>query len=114
MIVTLTLDQVRTWQSRLGTFRAEEWEAFLARIGVPWVELPLPDAVPAFTLNGVIFLDRDLSNREKAKWAWHEAAHLLLHVGSCTWWASRPQGDITVRKWEWQAQLFASTFPVWE
>ena len=112
--MTATADQVRFWQRRLGLVRAEDWEAFLARIGVPLVELPLPAAVPAFTLNGVIFLDRDLSNCEKARWAWHEVGHLLLHVGSCDWWASRPQGNMTVKKWEWQAREFARSFPVWE
>lgn len=112
--MTLTLDLVSYWQRRLGMYQATDWEAFFARLGVPIVELSLPAAVPAFTLNRVIFLDRDLSNQEKAEWAWHEAAHLLLHVGSCDWWASRPQGHITVSKWEWQARTFARSFPVWE
>ena len=88
-----------------GIYYATDWEQYLLDHGYQWCELPnMP--VPAFRCGRFFFLDRDLCMVEKTWWAWHEIAHSVLHVGSSRWWQSRPQGDITVSKFEQQAAEF--------
>lgn len=104
----------RRLRCEFGTYKASEWQRFCADHGISWAEFRGPAPVPAFTWQGVIFLARDLRIAEQCYWAWHEIAHLLLHSGEARWWKTRPQGDLTVSKFERQAADFVDFFPVWE
>lgn len=101
------------WES-YGRPDGNDWEQFLAWCGAKVVVTDLPDAsVPGFVHGSTIFLHRHLSIEEIARTAYHEVAHFLIHDGDVRWWRTRPQGHITVAKFERQAEEFARTFPDW-
>lgn len=97
-----------------GVYRASQWDVFLdARALDQWYD-ELPAGVPAFLADGCVFIQRGMTADATAARVWHEVGHWALHAGDRDFWRSRPQGDITVAKFERQADEFASLFPVWE
>lgn len=103
----------RLW-TLYGRPKGHDWEAFLAMCGVPVKYRNLPEwSAPGVVVGKTIFLHRELPKAEMARTAFHEVAHILLHDGDVRWWMSRPQGHITVAKFERQAEEFAELFPDW-
>lgn len=94
-----------------GHYTAAEWERFLTDCGLDvWFD-DLPDSTPAFIHDDCVYIQRGLSADATARRAWHEAGHFCLHAGTREWWRSRPQGHITLAKFERQADTFAALFP---
>lgn len=94
-----------------GYYSAAEWELFMAECGLDvWLD-DLPASTPAFIHDDCIYIQRGLTEQETARHAWHELGHFWLHAGSREWWRTRPQGHITLAKFERQAETFAALFP---
>lgn len=110
-VASLCADRLR---NNLGSFWADEWSDCASRLGLQITTGKLPRELPTMTLLGWVILNEDLTDFEQAVWAWHEIGHWVMHAGKVDWWATRPQGDVTVRKLERQATRFAIVFPIWE
>ena len=110
-VVEQIVDRVR---HERGVYALHEWERFCADHGIAIVFADLTESLPSFYIAGTIVLGRHLSAEERAYHAWHEAYHALYCVGSREEWLRLMVcGDLCVRKFERQADEFATGFPVW-
>lgn len=97
-----------------GTYLAEQWPRFLHDHGMIYLETDQPIPFECYRYMNTIVYKAGISKHNRAFLVWHEIAHGMLHAGEQHWWLSRPQGTITVGKFEWQADVLAALFPVWE
>lgn len=111
MVVNDVVSRIR---QRRGWYYAHEWERFADHLGVTVWRCDLPLTVPAFLHGDCMYLSRYIEPQYVALVAWHELAHHVLHAGGPCWWLTRPQGYITVARFERQADEFAATFPIWD
>lgn len=111
LVVRDVVDRLRV---ELGTFYGHQWREFLDASGLRWFERDLPETVGAVIVEDTVILNRNRPAETVAECAFHEAGHYWLHAGNMeTFWRCCPQGDITVARWERQADEFALLFPVW-
>lgn len=107
-------DVVARLRAEIGPYRREEWRQFLAAIGLAYDFDYLPERCNAVLCDGEVIFRNGISDDETIDAAYHEGGHHLTVVGDMRWWATRPQGHITVAKFERQANDFARLFPVWD
>lgn len=93
-----------------GTHMGWEWNDYAERLDLRCVITNLPDWLPAYYYDRVIYLRRGMDAYEIAWWAWHEIGHYLMHPGNLL----APMGDYNLNKIERQADVFAATFPHWD
>lgn len=104
---------VRRIRRKHGICVADDWEEFVTRRGMKVTRETLPiDGMRAFTVDNLIVLNTNQGFWDEAHAGLEEYGHRQMHAGDRDWWRSRPQGDITVAKFERQAREFASRFPV--
>lgn len=113
-MVWIANDRAQRAREEFGAFHAHDWRSFLIVIDIDLIETDLPASLPAFVYNDTIVIRRGLHPLLAAWWAWHEVGHLMLHAGDRRFWRARPQGEITLAKFERQADEFAATFPIWD
>ncbi|HCG30763.1 MAG TPA: hypothetical protein DEU95_13865 [Chloroflexi bacterium] len=106
-------DVVVRWRQRTGVLHSAEWDAMLDALGMDVERCDLGDSILAAVVNDCVYLDERLHGCLAAWCVWHEIGHVLLHAGGPLWWASRPQGWLTVARFERQADEFARLFPIW-
>lgn len=104
----------RWYRQQYGVYKGSEWGRFLHDHGMTYIELEIPYEVPAVRFKNTIYLSPYIGAADRAFYVWHECSHGILHPGGSRWWRTRPQGNITVLKQEWQADWFAILFPEWE
>lgn len=104
------------WRIRqlTGPVYAHEWEWFIDLMELEMWRCDLPEHAPAFLHNDCIYIGRGIDPFVSAPYIWHEIGHAILHAGGPLWWAKRPQGRLTVARFERQADDFARLFPVWD
>lgn len=107
-------DVVVRWRRRTGLLLAGEWALMLDALELDVERCDLGGRIFAAVVDDCVYLDERLTGPFAAWCAWHEIGHVVLHVGGPMWWRSRPQGHITLAKYERQADEFARLFPVWE
>lgn len=107
-------DVVSRIRQLTGPVYAHDWEWFLDLMELDVWRCDLPAEVPAFLHDDCIYIARGLDRASAAPWIWHEIGHAVLHAGGPGWWRTRPQGWITVARFERQADEFARRFPIWE
>lgn len=107
-------DVVSRLRADIGPYRRREWRQFLKAIGLRYTFDYLPEEYDAILFNGKVIFRNGLSEEEIIDAAFHEGGHHMTVVGDVRWWRSRPQGYITVAKFERQANEFAALFPIWE
>lgn len=100
-------------RATLGLYRGHEWERCAVEIGLRVVQYDLPSWLPAMRIAGALFLSQRLPEAEKAKWAWHEIGHAMMHAGNFQFWDTLPWGHLVLSKQERQAWEFAAAFPIW-
>lgn len=110
----LVADVVQRARLRHGVIVASDWRSFLSSIGIDYMMLDLPDWLSAVLVDSTVVVRRGMSPEDVMKAVWHEVGHVMLHEGDESWWLNRPQGWLTVRKYDWQASEFAALFPIWE
>jgi len=101
-------------RARYGIVRAASWPEFAQHLRLSVHTAPLPESFDAIIRGSTILIRRDLTAEGSAYAVWHEIGHVMLHAGDWRWWETRPQGHITVARFERQADEFARQFPVWE
>jgi len=101
-------------RAQYGIVRASSWPAFADHLRLTVYAAPLPESFDAIIHGDTILIRHGLTATQSAHAVWHEIGHVMLHAGDWRWWLTRPQGHITVAKYERQADLFAATFPIWE
>lgn len=109
----LTADMIERARVTYGRYRWHEWPAMYAMLDLAWVSVPLPPELRGFLWGSTVYLRAGMGRRQTARTAWHEAGHHLMHAGGCAFWLSRPQGVVTVARFDWQARQFAERFPDW-
>lgn len=110
-------DVVLRIRAAKGKYRAHEWERFLIDCGLRIVIVDLPPNITGMVVDDVVILQRGMPTVATARRAFHEAGHFFLHEGNGEFWRSRLgglQGDLTVSRFERQADEFADKFPVWD
>lgn len=110
----LIQDAVARYRVAYGICRADDWERFIEVLGIRCFEDDLPANIPAVIGDNIIIIQRGMTHDSKARRVWHELSHWFLHVGDRDWWMRRPQGHITVARFERQANEFAASFPIWD
>jgi hypothetical protein len=106
--------KARQARQEYGIFDSADWERFLEVANLDHIIVRLTPTLPAFVYDDTVVVNETLSRDEACWWVWHEIGHVLLHAGDRNFWSGRPQGDITVAKFEQQADTFAATFPEWD
>jgi len=110
----IATEAAKRLRQHYGTYNATQWESFLeARNLDQWFD-ELPVGINAFLADDCVYIQRGMTTIDTARRVWHEVGHWALHAGEYTFWLSRPQGYLTVAKFERQANEFAASFPVWE
>lgn len=105
-------DRLRSWA---GLYRWDEYDLFAHDVGIVIRERhDMPVWLPAFHVHRIVFLRRGQSIKERARHAWHEIAHILMHPASFHFWESLPWGHLMIGKAERQAWEFVDAFPVWD
>lgn len=99
---------------QFGVYRANEWPKFLHDRGMHYLEIEEQLPLACYRWENVMFISSGIPAHRRAYLVWHEIGHGLMHVGDQRWWITRPQGNITVSKFEWQADAFAALYPIWE
>ncbi len=107
-------DVVTRLRADIGPYRRREWRQFLAAIGLRYDFDYLPERCNAVLCDGEIIFRNGISEDELIDAAFHEGGHHVTVAGDVRWWRSRPQGELTVARFERQANEFAALFPVWE
>lgn len=64
----------------------------------------------AFVHDRCVYLRTGMTRHRTARSAGHEGGHIVCHYGDMTFWETRPQGGLTVAKFERQATEFAALF----
>lgn len=108
-----TSDAIARAHAMLGHPDATDWERFVDYLGLVVCREDLPRSVPAMIVGDTIVIARWLRDTTAAESVWHEIGHWWLHDGEVEWWLSRPQGYLTVSRFERQARDFARLFPDW-
>lgn len=111
LVVTDVVWRIR---QRTGWVHAHEWDAFLETLGVDVFRWDLPETIPAFFHGDCIYIAQRIDPLAAQRYIWHEIGHAVLHAGGPAWWIARPQGYLTVARFERQADEFARLFPVWD
>jgi hypothetical protein len=106
-------DCIQRLRKSLGCFRYDQWPDCAEQLGLTVTFFDLPCHVQAYIIKGHLIVSTRWHRIVQARAAWHEIGHYLLHAGSFHWWMTRPQGNLTVTKFEVQANLFAERFPIW-
>ena len=101
-------------RARYGLVRASGWQVFADYLRLKVFIAPLPAGFDAIIHDDTILIRHGISATEAAYAVWHEIGHSMLHAGDWRWWLTRPQGYITVARFERQADEFAATFPIWD
>lgn len=114
----VVMDVVERLRERFGVIHADQWREFLEACGLTLYMLDLPPSIEAVVVDTAIILNTALDPRRRSELAFHEVAHYWLHAGNLeTFWRhalSGAQGELTVAKFERQANDFARLFPVWD
>lgn len=110
----ITQDAAVRARSEIGIYGVTQWAECAEDLGLRIEYAAIPFGIESFILGRLIVLNEGMTPFQEAAAVWHEIAHWMFHRSNVNWWASRPQGDITVAKFERQACEFASMFPDWE
>jgi hypothetical protein len=105
-------DMVHRVRRRYGHYRRREWRQFVRACGLTYGFDYLPDRCDAVIDGNEIVFRHDISEEDAANAAFHECWHWLADAGTAQWWLSRPQGRISMMKWDARANEFARVFPV--
>src|SRR5680860_562837 len=100
-------------RTQYGVYWFDEWELFAQRLGIRVIRGNLPLGRAAALLDGKLFIQAGLPFVIECLSAWHEIGHRFVQKGNNYWWSTRPQGHVTVAKFERQATEFAELFPDW-
>ena len=101
-------------RDEIGPFRRSEWREFLKAIGLGYDFDYLPDSCNAILHGDEVIFRNGSTEEEIISAAYHEGGHHLTVAGDMRFWASRPQGRVTVAKFERYANDFATLFPIHE
>ncbi len=104
----------RRIRREFGVYRAEQWPLFLHDHGMLYLETDEAIPIECYRWRNVIVIAAGIPRWRRAYLVWHELSHGLIHAGDQDWWITRPQGNITVAKFERQADVFAALYPIWE
>lgn len=103
-------DVVQRLREVRGVYAECDWERFLHDAGLAIWFCDLPVEVPAFLHDGCVYVQRGLTRAATAALVAHECGHAVMHAGGREFWMSRPQGYLTIARFERQANEFAATF----